>query len=139
VLWGRAEGSVVFTRLRQSAHPTNALFLKPACVSSLKGISIGSAVFALPTHWFRPPRKEATFAGRVGPSPPPMDRSVVSPSLYHLLLLHVIHLSCTTFLVRETGRVNRVAVLSREVSAQNSHTVYTSSRTKNVVPLSITP
>ena len=53
---GADEGSIVFIRLRQCAHPTNTLFLEPALVSQTEpsGISIGSAVFALPTHWSRP-------------------------------------------------------------------------------------
>ena len=58
LLAGSAEDSIIFTRWRQcAAHPTNALFLQPALVSPLNGISIRPAVFALPTHWSRPHRK----------------------------------------------------------------------------------
>ena len=56
LLAGTSEGSLVFTGLRQCAHPTNTLFLEPAWVSPLNSISISSAVFALPTHWSRPHR-----------------------------------------------------------------------------------
>ena len=47
LLTGTAEGSIVFTRLRQCAHPTSTLFLEPPLVSLLNSISVGS----LPTHW----------------------------------------------------------------------------------------
>jgi len=69
---GGTEGSVVFTMWRQCAHPTNStntLFLHSASVSPLNVVSIGSAVFALLTHWFRPPTGRAGFRGRTDPSP----------------------------------------------------------------------
>ena len=45
LLAGAAEGSVIFTRLRQCAYPTNTLFLEPAWVSPVNSISISWAVF----------------------------------------------------------------------------------------------
>jgi len=39
-------GSLVFARLRQCAHPSNACYLAPTRVHTPNGISIGSAVFA---------------------------------------------------------------------------------------------
>ena len=50
---GTTEGSIVFTGWRQCAHPSNTLFLEPALVSPLNGISIGSAVFGEPTSGLR--------------------------------------------------------------------------------------
>ena len=77
-LAGTAEGSIVFTRFRQCAHATNTLFLEPARVSPLNGISIGSTVFALLIHWCRPRGKGATFGSAcIGPSPSRTDRSIV--------------------------------------------------------------
>jgi len=62
---GTAEGSTIFTRWRQCAHPINTLFLKPTWVSPLNSISISSAIFVLPTHWSRPPQEGATCGGHV--------------------------------------------------------------------------
>jgi len=52
-----AEDSIVFTRWCQRAHPTTILFLEPAWVSPLNGISVCSAVFWI-TH---PGRRAGMF------------------------------------------------------------------------------
>jgi len=78
LLAGSAEDSIIFTRWRQcAAHPTNALFLQPALVSPLNGISIRPAVFALPTHWSRPTERGNFRVTCGSPFPPNTDHSIV--------------------------------------------------------------
>jgi len=55
LLAGTAEGSVVFTRWRQCAHPSNTLLLEAAWDSLVNNISNRLAVLVglLPTYWSR--------------------------------------------------------------------------------------
>jgi len=96
LLAGTAEGSIVFSRLRQCASPTNTLFLEPAWVSPLNGFSSDSAVLdgpyvAAAHKWFNRIRLEAPMCTRN----------------YVVLLAHT-NLSCKQHLFRSSGfeRVN---------------------------------
>ena len=55
-------------------------------VSPLNSISVGSAIFALPSHQSRAPLEGATFAGYVSPSPHPytwIGQSYICKPLKH--------------------------------------------------------
>ena len=95
LLVGTAEGSIVFTRWRQYAHPTNMLFLESAWISPLNSVSIGLAIFVLPTYWPRCPQEVITCRETCfSPSPLCRDCSIIylqaSKSIRKSTIIHSI-------------------------------------------------